>query len=31
MRYLISEELSCQREAESYTDPFAVEVMKDDN
>ena len=27
----IGEELSCQREAENYTDPFAVAVMKDDN
>ena len=27
----VSEELSCQREAENYTDPFAVTVMKDDN
>ena len=25
------EELSCWREAENYTDPFAVAVMKDDN
>ena len=25
------EELSCQREAENYTNPFAVAVMKDDN
>ena len=28
---LIDEELSCQREAEGYTDPFAVVVMKDHN
>ena len=27
----ISEELSCQREVENYTDPFAVVIMKDDN
>ena len=27
----IGEELSCQREAENYTNPFAVVVMKDDN
>ena len=27
----IGEELSCQREAENYTDPFAVTVMKDNN
>ena len=27
----IGEELSCQKEAENYTDPFAVAVMKDDN
>ena len=27
----IGEELSCQREAENYTDPFAVAVMKGNN
>ena len=27
----ISEELSCQREVENYTDPFVVVVMKDNN
>ena len=27
----IGEELSCQREAENYTDPFAVAVMKNNN
>ena len=27
----IGEEMSCQRKAENYTDPFAVAVMKDDN
>ena len=26
----ISEELSCQRKAKNYTDPFAVTVTKDD-
>ena len=31
MPRLIGEELSCQREAENYTDPFAIVVMKDDN
>ena len=28
---LTGAELSCQREAENYTDPFAVAVTKDDN
>ena len=27
----IGEELFCQREAENYTDPSGVVVMKDDN